>query len=273
MTVHNLPGHFAHMPTSWLLPQWPAPPHVRALCTSKAGGNSKGVYESFNLGSHVGDDPGLVQQNREELARIAGVRPVFLDQVHGVEMVELQKGVTDGTCADGAHTREAGLPCTVLVADCLPVLFCDAGGEQVAAVHAGWRGLLGQQGRGVLEVTVEKMRQGTSTGEGQMANPLLAWLGPCIGPRKFEVGNEVRDAFVAVDSRAQSHFQALAGGKWLADLQGLARMRLDSLGGIAVHGNDGSDAWCTVSQPLQFFSHRRDRVSGRMAACIWLCGR
>jgi YfiH family protein len=270
MTLHNLPGHLAQVPTSWLVPQWPAPPHVRALCTSRAGGASRGVYESFNLGLHVGDDPSVVQQNREALARIAGVRPVFLDQVHGVEMVQLQAEVPDGTCADGAYARKAGLACTVMVADCLPVLFCDLQGKQVAAVHAGWRGLLGQKGQGVLELMVEKMRQNAVCGEGQAVEPLLAWLGPCIGPRKFEVGDEVRELFVEAHSAAELYFQALGVGKWLADLQGLARMRLDMLGGIAVYGNDGSDAWCTVSQPLQFFSHRRDRVSGRMAACIWL---
>jgi YfiH family protein len=213
-----------------------------------------------------------VHQNRDALARIVGARPVFLDQVHGVDMVQIHAGMADGTCADGAHTRQAGLACAVMVADCLPVLFCDTAGSQVAAVHAGWRGLLGQHGRGVLEVMVEKMRQNAPAGDGQTPEPLLAWLGPCIGPRKFEVGNEVRDAFLEARSQAGLHFQTLGGGKWLADLQGLARLQLEAVGGISVYGNDGSDAWCTVSQPLQFFSHRRDRVSGRMAACIWLAG-
>ena len=234
------------------------------------GGVSEGAYRGFNLGQHVGDDANAVNSNRAAMAQWSGVRPVFMDQVHGVDIVELDAKLPDGVCADGALTRTPALACTVMVADCLPVLFCDANGTQVAAAHAGWRGLLGQNGRGVLEAMVHKLREPPWEAGHIGSQPLLAWLGPCIGPRKFEVGSEVREAFVAVHAQAALHFQALGGGKWLADLPSLARMRLGALGDIGVYGNDGTEDWCTVSRPLRFFSHRRDRVTGRMAACIWL---
>jgi YfiH family protein len=197
---------------------------------------------------------------------------VFLDQVHGVDMLQLQCDTPDGMCADGAYTSQTGHACTVMVADCLPVLFCDAAGTTVAAAHAGWRGLLGQGGHGVLEVAVNTLRKFGSGLADDLDEPLFAWLGPCIGPRKFEVGGEVREAFMQSQPQADQFFQPTGSGKWLADLQGLARSRLKALCGISVYGNDGSDDWCTVSQPSRFFSHRRDRVSGRMAACIWLRG-
>ena len=197
-----------------------------------------------------------------------GVRPVFLDQVHGADVLRLGADApVDGVCADGCMTARTGLACTVMVADCLPVLLCDAVGKQVAAAHAGWRGLLGDHGRGVLESAVEALRTPRT---GAASEPLLAWFGPCIGPAKFEVGSEVRDAFLAAMPHAEHCFKPIGAGKWLADLPGLARQRLQALGSIAVFGNDGSDAWCTVTQASRFFSHRRDRVSGRMAACIWL---
>jgi YfiH family protein len=147
-----------------------------------------------------------------------------------------------------------------MVADCLPVLFCDAAGHQVAAAHAGWRGLLGTQGQGVLEAAVACFAS---------TQGLMAWLGPCIGPTAFEVGDEVRAAFVAASPDAADSFKPGATGKWIADLQALARQRLAALGVKRLFGNDGSAAWCTVQNPSRFFSHRRDGVSGRMAACIW----
>lgn len=210
-----------------------------------------------------------VQQNRHTLQQHIGARPVFLDQVHGVEMLNIGADTPDGLRADGALTTVTHVACTAMVADCLPVLLCDETGTQVAAVHAGWRGLLGTGGVGVLEAMVRKMRTGNT--------PLLAWLGPCIGPQNFEVGPEVRRAFVDADASAAAFFTAGqgadagagAGGKWWGDLPGLARQRLARLGNVAVYGNDSTEAWCTVSQPLRYFSHRRDRVSGRLAACIW----
>lgn len=194
-----------------------------------------------------------------------GVRPVFLQQVHGVQVVALSRDTADGTQADGCVTTQPGLACTIMVADCLPVLLADSQGRAVAAAHAGWRGLAGEGGGGVLETTHARLR--AAAGEG---GETLAWLGPCIGPTAFEVGDEVKAAFEAQDAGAGAMFRPHAPGKWLADLQGLARRRLAALGITRIHGNDGSAPWCTVGNPSRFFSHRRDRVSGRFAACIWL---
>jgi len=259
----------------WLVPGWPAPANVRALCTTRAGGASLAPYDSLNLGDHVGDAAAPVQANRATLAAaMGGARPVFMQQVHGTQVVNLGAATPDACVADGCVAVAPGVACTIMVADCLPVLFTDAQGSAVAAAHAGWRGLAG----GVLEQTYERFRAAGRTSTAQtaiksiasMSPGLMAWLGPCIGPDAFEVGDEVRAAFVAHDAAAHSMFRAHAPGKWLADLQGLARQRLAALGVTQVHGNDGGRAWCTVSQPSRFFSHRRDRVSGRFAACIWL---
>ncbi len=248
--------------SDWLAVDWPAPPRVRAVCSTRNGGQSLAPYDSLNLGTHVGDDAAAVDANRAHLRQALGVRPVFMDQVHGQQMLRLMEETPSGQSADIAWTRQSGLACTVMVADCLPILLCDTAGTQVAAVHAGWRGLAGQNGQGVVE-TICKTWQ-TS------ADDLLGWLGPCIGPTAFEVGSDVLHAFAATLAQAEDCFQALAAGKWLADLQGLARQRLGQLGVSKIYGNDGSPAWCTVGNPLRFFSHRRDRVSGRQAACIWL---
>jgi len=247
---------------AWLRPHWPAPAAVRAVCTTRAGGQSQAPFDCFNLGARVGDDPQHVAAHRRQLGAALGARPVFLHQVHGFEVVAARADTPDGTQADGAQTRVRGLACTAQVADCLPVLLCDRVGEQVAALHAGWRGLAGSGGAGVVERGVAAMD--AAPGE------LLAWLGPCIGPQAFEVGDDVRQAFVAVDPTAASCFSALRPGKWLADLPALARQRLQAAGVQAIYGNDGSPVWCTVSQPARFFSFRRDGVCGRMAAAIAL---
>jgi YfiH family protein len=246
----------------WLVPDWPAPPNVRAVCTTRDGGVSRGRYESLNLGDHVGDELALVAENRNRLRMAIGARPVFLQQVHGTGVVALdaaQDVVRDGTPADACTATAAGLACTIMVADCLPVLFTDEAGHRVAAAHAGWRGLAG----GVLEQTAKAFKA-------DGAVRVIAWLGPCIGPKAFEVGPEVKAAFEAHAPGAASCFRpAPAPGKWLADLPALARQRLRTVGIEAVHGNDGSDGWCTVGNPSQFFSHRRDGVSGRFAALVW----
>ncbi len=247
----------------WLVPRWPAPAAVRAVCTTRAGGRSLPPYDSFNLGDHVGDDPLAVGANRAVLAQALGARPVFLQQVHGSGVVALDAHTPHGTQADACYTREAGVACTIMVADCLPLLYTDARGSFVAAAHAGWRGLAGQGGVGVLETLHATLAV--------PANDVLVWLGPCIGPQAFEVGPEVKAAFEAHDARAAACFRpAAATGKWLADLSALARQRLAALGITQVYGNDSSSAWCTVANASRFFSHRRDRVSGRLAACIWL---
>ena len=252
----------------WLVPDWPAPPNVRALCTSRSGGQSIGRYAGLNLGLHVGDDPHAVYSNRQQLQAAVGVRAVFLNQVHGMHIAAIDAQSPDGMEADGAITTDIGLACTVMVADCLPVLFCDAQGHGVAAAHAGWRGLLGAYGQGVLERASSSLCERAAV----TTLGLMAWLGPCIGPSAFEVGEEVRAAFVADAPKAAPCFSPHGPDKWLADLPQLARQRLTALGVTAIYGNDGSQDWCTVANPSRFFSHRRDAVSGRLGACIWRVG-
>lgn len=285
------PGH------DWLVPDWPAPAHVRALCTTRAGGVSASPYDALNLGDHVGDDPLAVQANRRILREALRwgndqvARPVFLRQVHGWQVAELGPDTDDGTQADACTATGPGVACTIMVADCLPVLLTDAHGSRVAAAHAGWRGLAGQEGRGVLEAALECFGpppqstlggdaiknvasvSGPAAASEAPASDCMAWLGPCIGPTAFEVGAEVRAAFCDVHALADRHFVSRGGGKYLADLVGLARQRLQALGVSRVYGNDGSAAWCTVGQPSRFFSHRYGSAfggSGRFAACIWL---
>ena len=250
---------------------------MRALFSTRSGGVSQSPFHSLNLGDHVGDAAQAVSANRAVFTQrlggsiepTDGVRPIFLNQVHGTHVVALDVDTPDGTVADACLSVQRGLACTIMVADCLPVLLTDQAGSFVAAAHAGWRGLAGQDGSGVLESVIAAIMAGSS----RTTATLIAWLGPCIGPDAFEVGDEVRSVFVSHDARAATCFTPITSGmpgKWLCDLQGLARQRLNSLGVAHVYGNDGSTDWCTVSNPSRFFSHRRDRVSGRMAASIWL---
>lgn len=255
------------MDPDWLVPDWPVPPHVLALCTTRAGGVSRGPYESLNLGGAVGDAPADVAANRARLQQAMSARPVFLHQMHGSNVLVLDAHTPDAGAADACTTTERHVACTVMAADCLPVLLTDEAGTRVAAAHAGWRGLAG----GVLDRTLDRFMPLAPTGRAQSAIKTIAWLGPCIGPRAFEVGAEVKAAFEAQASEAEDCFRPAASpGKWWADLPGLARQRLRALGVAHIHGNDSSDAWCTVLNPSRFFSYRRDGVSGRMAACIWL---
>lgn len=242
-------------------PQWPVPAGVHAFCSERAGGVSAPPYDTLNLGDHVGDDPAAVAENRRRFAAQLAARPVFLKQVHGRGVVRLDTRTPDGTEADACWTTERGVACTMMVADCLPVLLASRGGGIVGAAHCGWRGLAG----GVLEALWAQMAPLAGS-----AGDMLAWLGPCIGPEAFEVGPEVRAAFLARDPAADAAFRPRAGAKYLADLPLLARQRLAAQGISAVFGNDGTRAWCTVSEPSRFFSHRRDRVSGRLAAGVWL---
>lgn len=253
----------------WLTPQWSAPAHVHAVCTTRAGGQSSAPFDALNLGDHVGDHVSDVHANRQHLQNALGVRPVFLSQVHGTHAEWLTPATGDGLAADASVTRQSNVACTVMVADCLPVLFTNEQGTLVAAAHAGWRGLLGQGGHGVLEQVVSLFRAEALMDKGPAATKIIAWLGPCIGPTAFEVGDEVRTAFVADQPQAASLFVATVPGKWLANLPGLARQRLVAAGVGEISGNDGSAAWCTVSQASGFFSYRRDGRTGRFAACIW----
>lgn len=243
----------------WLVPEWPAPANVRAICSTREGGVSHGHYESLNLGDHVGDNAQFVAENRAIFERAIGARPVYMKQVHGTSGVVRLDGLTeDGVEGDGCWTTTRRIACTIMVADCLPVLFASDDGSRVGAAHAGWRGLAG----GIVESAVKQM--------GVAPSSLLAWLGPCIGPEAFEVGGDVKSAFEALDANASKHFQPYREGKWLCDLPALTRARLLGLGVTRVAGNDGSREWCTVFNESRFFSHRRDRVSGRFAAAVWL---
>ncbi len=257
-------------PDGWVIPDWPAPAHVRAVMTGRQGGASAPPWHSFNLGDHVGDDPVSVAQNRAQLAACLGAQPVFLNQVHGQTVVVLAEPVRDGMVADACIAARPGVACTVMVADCLPLLFTNAQGRLVGAVHAGWRGLAG----GVLEAFLsEFQRQADMRPEGRaMKNKaeIIAWLGPCIGPNRFEVGTEVRDVFEAQRPTDTYCFRSISNGKYLADLPELARARLRAMGVERVYGNNSTDDWCTATRSDVFFSHRRDGRSGRMAACIWL---
>jgi YfiH family protein len=224
----------------------------------------------MNLGDHVGDSPLAVGANRALLNKAIEAHPVFLSQQHGIGVIELRRNTRQGTEADACITHEPGIACTVLVADCLPVLFTDEQGSFVAAAHAGWRGLAGQAGIGVLESVSHHFLPSSRMDRPQVASRIMAWLGPCIGPDHYEVGPEVKAAFEATDPMSSVCFRPKGSGKWLADLPGLARQHLRSIGVHQIYGNDGTPAWCTASNPQRFFSHRRDGVSGRMAACVWL---
>ncbi|MDR2188300.1 MAG: peptidoglycan editing factor PgeF [Azonexus sp.] len=236
-----------------LRPQWPAPPRVAAWQTLRGGGCSPVPWASFNLGDHVGDAPERVAANRARLRALLPAEPRWLRQVHGIAVVNAAT-VKDAPEADAAFSRQPGVVCAVMTADCLPVLFCDRAASVVAVAHAGWRGLAA----GVLEATVAAMNS--------PPDQLLAWLGPAIGPRRFEVGGEVRAVFTGHDPAAAAAFQPQGSGKWLADLYLLARQRLAALGVKAISGGEH----CTVSEPERFFSYRRDGLTGRMATLIWL---
>lgn len=252
-----------HADPRWRWIDWPVS-GIKAGYSLRTGGVSNAPYDSFNLGDHVGDDPQAVAANRRQLADTLGARPVFLKQVHGWGVQALP--CADGTEADASWSEQPATACCMMVADCLPILLSDDQGQVVAAAHAGWRGLSGQQGHGVVEAVLGTLRRRHPNAQ------WWAWLGPCIGPDAFEVGAEVRAAFCATDPGAGGHFKPRDGapGQYWCDLAALARRRLFGQGVEQVWGNDGSPDWCTVGRAEWFFSHRRDRVSGRFAAAILL---
>ena len=240
---------------SLIMPDWPAPVQVRAVSTTRWGGVSPPPYESLNLAGHVGDDPAHVAENRQRLATALHRvhEPAWLEQVHGTTVVAAET-VAAPVIADAAWTRALNRACVVMTADCLPVLLCDRVGTVVAAVHAGWRGLAA----GVIGATVARL--GTPPME------LLAWLGPAIGPDVFEVGEEVRAAFLGLNTGNAVCFRPSPAGRWLADLYELARRQLRGLGISGIYGGE----FCTFSAPERFFSYRREPRTGRMASLIWL---
>ena len=239
----------------WLTPDWPAPSNVRALCTLRSGGQSAAPFDTLNLATHVGDDPANVQRNRESLRRSVCLpaQPTWLNQVHGVTVVNAATTEVTPT-ADGCVAHTPGRVCAILTADCLPVLFCDLAGRCVAAAHAGWRGLA----QGILQQTLSELRR--------PPQQVLAWLGPAIGPASFEVGEEVREQFLARDPGAAAAFVANHRERWQADLYTLARRDLARAGVTHIYGG-GFDC-CTDA--ARFFSYRRDGRTGRMASLIWL---
>ncbi len=237
-------------------PNWPAPANVKALQTTRAGGVSQGAYTSLNLGMHVNDDPIAVAKNRQLLSAYLPTEPVWVNQVHGVEVID----AATSSClenADASFTTKPNVVCVTMTADCLPVLLCDRKGTVVAAAHAGWRGLCD----GVIESAVAKMQV--------PVNEILVWLGPAIGPDAFEVGDDVREQFMAKDSKAALAFR-LRGDKWLCNMYQIARQRLNAMGVTQIYGASVNEDYCTYTDEARFFSFRRDNVTGRMASMIWL---
>ena len=234
---------------------WPAPGNVRAVATTRRGGVSPAPYDSLNLGAYTRDDPAHVTENRQRVVTQLGLpeMPRWLSQVHGREVVAASDVARDATKADAQWTAQPGTVLAVLTADCLPVVIVDASGAEVAAAHAGWRGLAS----GVLAATVATFRR--------PASQLMAWLGPAIGPADYEVDATVRDAFTAVDAGSASAFEPSRHGRWQCDLYALARQRLAAAGVSAVYGG----GWSTAEEPQRFFSHRREGATGRMACLIW----
>ncbi len=243
------------MRESFIFPDWPVPPRVRAVSTTRHGGISAPPFQHLNLAEHVGDDPACVAKNRQRLIAELGLpaAPAWLEQVHGITVVAAET-VCGPVAADAAWTDQSGRTCVVMTADCLPVLLCDHAGTVVAAAHAGWRGLAGE----VIAATVAQLPVAPAE--------LLAWLGPAIGPAAFEVGDEVRTAFLERDAGDITGFRPSATGRWLADIYQLARRQLQGLGVQAIYGG----GFCTFNEPTRFFSYRRDQQTGRMATLIWL---
>ena len=243
------------LPADWLIPDWPAPHNVHAVSTSRSGGVSEAPFGALNLSDRVGDTPSAVRTNRARLRTALSfeTEPVWLRQVHGRTVVDASH-VDGRTEADASVAFSPGPVCAVTTADCLPVLFCDVNGTRVAAAHAGWRGLAA----GILEATSEAL-----------AIPphlVLAWLGPAIGAHNFEVGEEVKAAFVNQDAINNAAFKPSSNARWFADIYQLARNRLCANGIHNIYGG----GWCTYSDARRFFSYRRDKMTGRMASLIWM---
>ena len=240
-----------------IMPNWPAPANVKALQTTRVGGISLAPYNSLNLGSHVKDNPLHVAHNRQVLSQLLPSEPVWLNQVHGT--LVLNAGVVDATStdclpdADASYSMRKNVVCVTMTADCLPILVCDTAGTLVASIHAGWRSLCD----GVIEATIAKLPVDS--------NQLMAWLGPAIGSSAFEVGAEVRAQFIAKDAKAEAAFKP-HGDKYLGNLYQIATQRLNNLGVTQIYGG----GLCTYTDKDQFFSFRRDGVTGRMATLIWM---
>ncbi len=236
----------------WLVPDWPAPANIHAATTLRTGGVSLGAFSSLNPAAHVSDDNERVRQNRQIIRAMLNLpaEPIWLEQIHSNRAVKAVKTASLGQ-ADASYTNESGVVCAVMTADCLPLLICSTDGAQIAAIHAGWRGLLA----GVITNTVVAMQQ----------QDFLVWLGPAIGPDCFEVGPEVREDFLEKSASFNDAFKRQGNGKWLADIYQLARIELAVLGIINVYGG----THCTFTEHERFYSYRRESQTGRMATLIW----
>ncbi len=239
-----------------IVPDWPAPANVKALQTTRLGGVSRAPFASLNLGAHVDDDPISVAKNRQFLNRYLPSEPLWLNQVHGPDVLDAAQAQAFSK-ADASFATQKNVVCGIMTADCLPILLCDQAGTVVAAVHAGWRGLCG----GVIEATVNQLPVNTSE--------ILAWLGPAIGSYAFEVGEEVRAQFMVHDKRAAQAFTPYST-QWLCDLYLLAQQRLRALGVTHIYGGSVNEDFCTYRDEARFFSFRRDKITGRMASLIYL---
>ena len=243
------------MMSNFFIPDWPAPSHIKSIQTRRVGGNSEGKYNSFNLATHVNDDINSVHLNRDLLNQYLPSAPYWLNQTHSVDVLNLPSSTLNG---DASYTREKSTVCVVQTADCLPLLVTNMDGTIVAAIHAGWRGLL----NGVIEKTIEKISISP--------NELLVWLGPAISQKHFEVGFDVKNSFCEKHSEAEKAFHLISDQKWLADIYALAKIRLHECGISQIYGGSISDEYCTFANEVDYFSYRRDGVTGRMASLIWI---
>jgi len=243
------------MMSNFFIPNWPVPSHIKSIQTLRVGGKSEGKYNSFNLATHVNDETHSINSNRELLDQFLPSSPYWLNQTHSVDVIELPSPSLNG---DASYTKEINTVCAVQTADCLPLLVTNKKGTVVAAIHAGWRGLLD----GVIENTIHKMNISP--------NELLVWLGPAIGQNYFEVGADVKNHFCEKDQEAEKAFRAISDQKWLADIYYLAKLRLKASGVVDIYGGSLTDDYCTFANETDYFSYRRDGETGRMASLIWI---
>jgi YfiH family protein len=243
------------MMSNFFIPNWPVPSHIKSIQTLRVGGKSEGKYNSFNLATHVNDETHSINSNRDLLNQHLPSSPHWLNQTHSVDVIELPSPTLNG---DASYTTDKNTVCVVQTADCLPLLVTNKKGTIVAAIHAGWRGLL----NGVIENTIHKMNMSP--------NELLVWLGPAIGQKYFEVGFDVKHSFCEKDQHAEKAFRTISDQKWLADIYYLAKLRLKASGVTAIYGGSVTDDYCTFTNEADYFSYRRDGETGRMASLIWI---
>ena len=241
------------MMSNFFIPNWPVPPHIKSIQTLRVGGNSEGKYNSFNLALHVNDDINAVHLNRDLLDQYLPISPHWLYQTHSIDVLKLPSPLLN---ADASYTVEKNMVCVVQTADCLPLLVTNLEGTIVATIHAGWRGLL----HGVIENTIKKMNI--------PPNDLLVWLGPAISQKYFEVDFDVKNSFCEKHKETEKAFQLISDQKWLADIYALAKIRLNLCGVIQIYGGSVSDDYCTYANEVDYFSYRRDGITGRMASLI-----